>query len=157
MSRDKEFDALRSRADLKKLVADVDAKRPLNDRAWDLATAPDPSLRDPTRAVELAEKAVAELPKNANCWNTLGVARYRAGDYTGAVAALMKYRELRTSDAEWTNPFFLAMTHWKLDHKDEAARWYKLAVEWMERKTANSETMRRVRAEAAELLATEKK
>jgi eukaryotic-like serine/threonine-protein kinase len=157
MSKGKEFDVLRAREDFKKLVADVEARRPLNDRAWDLATDPDPSVRDPTRAVELAEKAVAEAPKKADYWNTLGVARYRAGDYKGAVAALMKYRELRTNDAEGTNPFFLAMTHWKLDDKDEAARWHKLAVEWMERKKANSEMMRQVRAEAAELLAVEKK
>ena len=101
--------------------------------------------------------AVAELPKEANCWNTLGVARYRAGDYKGAVAALMKYRDLRANDAEWSNPFFLALAHWRLDNKDEAARWYKLGVEWMERKKANSETTRRARAEAAELLAVEEK
>jgi serine/threonine protein kinase/Flp pilus assembly protein TadD len=157
MKQDKDLDALRDREDFKKLVADLESKRPLNDLAWELATDPNLSLRDPTRAVELAEKAVAELPKDANCWNTLGVARYRTADYKGAVAALMKYRELRTSDAEWTNPFFLAMAHWKLGQKDEAARWYKLAVEWMERKKADSEMMRRVRAEAAELLAVEKK
>jgi tetratricopeptide (TPR) repeat protein len=157
MKQDKDLDPLRDREDFKKFLADLESNRPLNDLAWELATHPDPSRRDPKRAVELAEKAVAELPKDANCWNTLGVARYRAGDHMGAVAALMKHRELRTNDAEWTNPFFLAMARWKLDHKDEAARWYKLAVEWMERTKADSEMMRRVRAEAAELLAVEKK
>jgi tetratricopeptide (TPR) repeat protein len=156
MKQDKDLDVLRDREDFKKLVADLESRPPLNTLAWELAIHPDPSRRDPKRAAELAEKAVSELPKDANCWNTLGVARYRVGDYKGSVAALMKYRALRTNDAEWTNPFFLAMAHRNLDHKGEVARWYKLAVEWMDRKKADSETMRRIRAEAAELLAVER-
>jgi serine/threonine protein kinase/tetratricopeptide (TPR) repeat protein len=124
----------------------------MNEQAWKLVTVPDSSLRNADRAVELAEEAVTHGALNANYWNTLGVARYRSGDFEGAIAALEKFRELRTSDAEWTNPFFLAMAHWQLGNKDEAREWYDKGAEWMDEKNAKSEAMLRFRAEAAELL-----
>ncbi|HEX4816111.1 MAG TPA: hypothetical protein VFV66_25485 [Nonomuraea sp.] len=124
-----------------------------NDIAWLLATHPGPSARDPKRAAELAQGAIDLAPKNSNYWNTLGVARYRAGDFEGSIAALQKFRELRTDDAEWGNPFFLAMAHWRSDHKDEARRWYDIGVDWMNKKPANgTDAMKRFRGEAAELL-----
>jgi tetratricopeptide (TPR) repeat protein len=128
----------------------------LNELAWLLATCPEAKYRDPKWAVELAKRAVELKPQEGNYWNTLGVAHYRAGSWKDAVAGLDRSMALRKGgDAyDW---FFLAMAHWKLDDKDEAARWYKLAVEWMERKKATSAMMRQVRAEAAELLAVENK
>ena len=124
----------------------------LNEQAWTLATEPDPAKRDPDRAVKLATEAVELDPKVADWWNTLGVAQYRAGNWKEAITALQKFRELRTNDAEWSNPFFLAMSHRQLGNKDEAVQWYNRAVDWMERKEAKSEMMLRSRAEAAELL-----
>src|SRR5262249_29186881 len=62
----------------------------LNDLAWLLVTLADATFHDPRRAVALAERAVAQVPRNANYWNTLGVAHYRAGDYPAAWAALEK-------------------------------------------------------------------
>ena len=55
--------------------------------AWCLATHPDPKVRKPARAVELAKEAIGLKPF-ATYWNTLGAARYRAGDFQGAVEAL---------------------------------------------------------------------
>ena len=46
--------------------------------SWFLATCPDPQLRDPAHAVELATLAVRRTPDDADCWRTLGVAHYRA-------------------------------------------------------------------------------
>ena len=128
-----------------------DAER-CNQLAWFLAIAPDPKVRDAGRAIELAENAVELAPKEANYWNTLGVAQYRAGDWLQAITALKKYRELRADDSEWSNPFFLAMAHWQLGNKDKARQWYAQAVEWMEKNQPHSETLRRFRAETAELL-----
>src|SRR5262249_38881356 len=52
-----------------------------NDLAWFLATCPDAKVRDPGRAVQVAEKAVALAPTSGRIWSTLGVARHRAGDW----------------------------------------------------------------------------
>src|SRR5262249_19500862 len=65
-----------------------------NNLAWLLATAPDPALRDPARAVELARKSVELDPKQGTSWNTLGAALYRIGDCSGAIEALRKSNEL---------------------------------------------------------------
>jgi tetratricopeptide (TPR) repeat protein len=91
-----------------------------SDAAWLLATCPDARLRDPGRAVRLAADAV----KLRTYWRqTLGVSRYRAGDFKGSIEVLEK----STKDAcSWS---FLAMAHWQLDDTAEARRWYDQAVE----------------------------
>ena len=54
--------------------------------AWDLATNPDPKLRDGQRAVELAENAVAaENRKNPQILDTLAAAYAEIGKFTNAV------------------------------------------------------------------------
>jgi tetratricopeptide (TPR) repeat protein len=129
----------------------------LNSRAWTLATNVDPQKRDPARATELAREALEIAPKVADGWNTLGVAQYRAGNWKDAVSSLEKYRQLRTSDAEWTNPFFLAMAHRQLGNQEEARRWYDTGVAWMERIAPTSESLMRARREAADLLGMSEK
>ena len=129
----------------------------LNRRSWILATDPDPEKRDPDRAVKLATEVVELTPKVADCWNNLGVARYRNGDFEGAIAALQKFRELCSNDQEWSNPFFLAMAHWQLGKMDEAQQWFETAVNWMDAKAPTSELLIRFRAEAAELLGVDEK
>ena len=119
--------------------------------AWFLATCPDPKFRDPKRAVELAQKAVELEPKNADYWQTLGVARYRVADWRGAIVALGKVKELGSpgDSMEW---FPLAMAHWQLGEKEEARKWYDRAVSWMDKNQPKDEELRRFRTEAAELL-----
>src|SRR5262249_39578799 len=75
--------------------------------AWFLATAPNPKVRDGNRAVGLAKKAVELAPKDGICWNTLGVAHYRAGQWQDAVTALERSIKLRNGgdSLDW---FFLA-------------------------------------------------
>jgi hypothetical protein len=46
----------------------------------------------------------------------------------------------------------LAMTHVRLDRKDEARTWYEKAVGWMEKNAPKNEKLIRLRAEAAALL-----
>src|SRR5262249_16306746 len=84
----------------------------LNNAAWFLATCAGLRLRDPVRAVELAEKAVKLAPRDA--WNTLGVAYYRAGQWKKAISALEKSIELDPDPARPSgfNTFFLAMSQW---------------------------------------------
>jgi tetratricopeptide (TPR) repeat protein len=156
MSTDQSLDLPRRQAYMEQLMAALEGGRP-NEVAWQLATNPEPGLRDPARAVELAKRAIARAPKDADAWNTLGIARYRSGDFKASIAALEKYRELRTNIAEWSNPFFLAMAHWRLGHKDEALGWYEKASEWMNKHARTSESLIRFRSEAAELLGVSEK
>ena len=65
----------------------------LNNLAWYLVTAPNPTARNPRRALELATKAVELSPKSWASWNTLGVAHYRNGDWESARKALMTSQE----------------------------------------------------------------
>jgi tetratricopeptide (TPR) repeat protein len=129
---------------------DPDQPNAQNVIAWLLATWPDPKVRNPARAVELAKKAVDRMPTKGDYWNTLGVAQYRAGDWKAAVAALEKSMELGKggNSADW---LFLAMAHWKLGHKEESRKFYARAIEWMT-KHRPTEELRLFRAEAAQLL-----
>ncbi len=123
----------------------------MNDLAWLLATCPDENWRDAERAVELAEKAVDLAPEQGNFWNTLGVARYRMGDYQAAIDALNKSMELGSggSGVDW---FFLAMAQWRLGNKEEARRWHEKAIQWTEKHRPADEELGRFRAEAAALM-----
>jgi serine/threonine protein kinase/Tfp pilus assembly protein PilF len=124
-----------------------------NNLAWFLATGPDPSRRDPRRAVELGKRAVEVAPKNGACWNTLGVALYRADNWDGAIAALEKSMAMQGDNSfDW---FFLAMAHWQRGQRDEARRHYDRAVRWMKTGNPNDTELRRFRAEAAALLQVE--
>src|SRR5262249_53932058 len=85
-------------------------------------------------------------------WNTLGVARYRAGQLEQAIQALDRSRQLRREDDSY-NTFFLAMAHRRLGHKAEAARWYSQGVDWMKRWPPEEvPELVAFRAEAAEVL-----
>ncbi len=123
----------------------------LNGLSWLLATGPEPSLRDPAQAVELATKAVAQVPNDGSLHNTLGVAQYRAGNWNGAVASLGKSVELRSGgdSLDW---FFLAMAHWQLGDREQARKDFARAVAWMDKNRPQDAELRRFRAEAADLL-----
>ncbi len=121
-----------------------------NNRAWRLATDADPNQRDPAEAVRLAEQAVTAEPKNADYYNTLGVARYRAGDFRAAIDALTFGSDSRGASAH--DAFFLAMAYARLGNHDEARRWYATANNWMRQNDPNNAELRRFRLEAAAVL-----
>jgi hypothetical protein len=56
--------------------------------------------------------------------------------------------------AQW---FFLAMAHWRLGRKHKAREWYDRAVQYMDKNQPNDAYRRGLWAEAAELLAIDKK
>jgi tetratricopeptide (TPR) repeat protein len=109
-----------------------DWPQPHRDLAWLLATCPEARFRNPTRAVNLAERAVQLAPDDGGSYNTLGVAHYRAGDRKAASNALEKSMSLRQGG----DPFdwlFFAMAQWRLGKKEEARTWYDRSVAWMEK------------------------
>lgn len=122
-----------------------------NLHAWLLATCPEASLRDPARAVQAAQRAVAIQPQVGAFWNTLGVAHYRAGSAEAARNALVKAMELRRggNSVDW---FFLAMISWQQGQRAEAYNWYTQAVLWMDQHQPEDGELLRFRMEAASLL-----
>jgi tetratricopeptide (TPR) repeat protein len=131
----------------------------MNNLAWTLATTPDVKLRDPRRAVELAAKAAQAEPTTDGHRGTLGTARYRAGDWKGAIADLEQAIGLRKPDdpRNANEGFFLAMAHWQLGEKGQAREWFAKSVQWMEKGNQDDAELKRFRAEAAGLLGVEKK
>jgi tetratricopeptide (TPR) repeat protein len=134
-----------------KLCSETSAENQ-NNLAWILATSPEPTLRDPKLAVAAAERAVALQPAVGGRWNTLGVARYRAGDYVKAIDALKKSRELQKSESLSWDAFCLAMAYWQLGYKDESRQWYEQAIAWMDKNAPKNEELLRFRAEATAMI-----
>jgi len=131
-------------------------------------SASGPGLADPSPAgvdlllglaVELAERGVALEPGDANIWNTLGVARYYAGDFEGAIDALMKDNEL--SDVQGPLTWLpLAMAYQRLGDEDAARKWYADGVSWMATNAGTDDLLwfrdaEWFREQAAELLGQE--
>ncbi len=115
-----------------------------------LAMCPEVKYRNGPRAVEAAKKAVELAPQSPWYWQMLGWAQYRAGAWQASIEALEKSCKLQpggVGDAfQW---FFLAMAHWQLSQKEQARNWYDKA---MQKEKVWPEELRRIRAEAAELL-----
>jgi tetratricopeptide (TPR) repeat protein len=109
--------------------------------------------RNPERALLLAEKAIEFDPKPSRALSNLGFARYRLGHWPASIEVLRKSCQLApdgNGDAfQW---FLLAMAHWQIDQKDEARSWFDKANEWMQFNQSDDDHLRRVHAEAAELL-----
>ncbi len=125
--------------------------RLLNDRAWQLATHPDPRAQDPPGAVALAGEAVGRQPATGAYWQTLGVAQYRAGNWKGAIHALEKWGELHPP-GRGASELFLAMAYGRLGHQHAARTRYDSAVRWMDLLRPQDPGLHRLRAEADEVL-----
>jgi serine/threonine protein kinase/Flp pilus assembly protein TadD len=131
--------------------------------AWLLATCPEPKLRDPKRAVKLADKAVMAAPEDVASWTTLGVARYRSGDWTGAAVALQQAVKLSRRAGDFKREvgyalFFQAMAQHQLGHVERARAAYQGSLDWLDAnreildgRGAEAEELSRLRAEAEEL------
>jgi tetratricopeptide (TPR) repeat protein len=123
----------------------------LEHAAWFSVICPDVRLRNPAEAVECARKSVERKSDSGIGWSTLGAAHYRAGDYPAALAALEHSVRIHGSDS--LNWFFLAMTHERLGHHEEARNYYDKAQEWrVQRNRSSNVELRLFQAEASEVL-----
>ncbi len=127
----------------------------VNGLAWFLATVEQKELRDPKRAVQLSKGLAELLPEYGACWNSYGVAQYRAGDWKGAEESLTKSIDL-SKGGDSNDFFFLAMANWQLGHKEEARKWYGKAVQWMDERQPKNPELVRFRAETEELMGMKK-
>ena len=115
-------------------------------------------LRHPRRALELAKQAVDLAPREAPIWRNLGVAHYRNGELAAAVLALEKAIEFGHGDSRGAR-YFLALTYWKLDRKEDARKALARAHVDTEKDAAGNaanwllaEDIRRARAEATAII-----
>ena len=102
-------------------------------------------------AVSLAGQATELQPDNASLWNTLALARYRARDWPGALAAIERSMRLRNGgDAnDW---LILAMIRWREGDRAVARRWYDQAATEIKRKGSTDHDLLRLRDEASGLV-----
>jgi tetratricopeptide (TPR) repeat protein len=108
-------------------LGDTEDIRTANGVAWTCALAPE-ALTDMQLCVQLAKRVLAEQPERSYYQNTLGAVLYRAGDWQAANVALQKSIELHGEGGIVCDYLFLAMTHCRLDHPDEARDWLAKAV-----------------------------
>jgi WD40 repeat protein len=92
-----------------------------NNVAWYCGRFPN-RVEDPGKVVALAEKALKDWQGDPTFRNTLGVALYRAGRYSEAIAELDQAVALGHGGGvfDW---IFLAMAHQRLGHQEEAQKW----------------------------------
>lgn len=72
-----------------------------NNVAWLLATARDPEVRDPRKAIAMAQEALLHNPTDYHIWSTLAEAYYADGQYEKALRAateMMELAQAQTSD-----------------------------------------------------------
>jgi tetratricopeptide (TPR) repeat protein len=150
---EKAADHYRQALDIKEglVTRDPDNATDANDLAWFLTNCADPSFRNPVRALSLAQRAVNQLPENADFRSTLGVAQYRQGHWKAALASLEKANRLYQDRDEGTW-WFLAMAHWRLGEKEAARTCYDRATQLSKVYEYPREEEGRFRAEAADLL-----
>jgi tetratricopeptide (TPR) repeat protein len=122
--------------------------------AWHFAVCPDPHFRNPARAVELGDQAVARFPQNGWYRAVLGVAQYRNGQWQAAIASLEKANQLRRDVYEgfW---LYLAMAHWQLGEREAARACYDRAVGLIKSREYPAHVANRTHAEARELMGIE--
>jgi serine/threonine protein kinase len=133
------------------LQYEPDDTRACNNLAWMLACRADALPQITTRAVELAERAVTRTATEGAFWNTLGLARYRSGQWQAAAKALEESVRLRSGgDAyDW---LLLAMVRWRLGDRAESQRLYDRSVDSINKNAATNQELSRFRAEASRLL-----
>jgi uncharacterized protein HemY len=107
-------------------------------------------LRDSSEAVASAKQSLARAPDERSYWSTLGLAHYRAGDYSSAHAALQKSITLSNGgDArDW---LVLAMIAWKKGQPKESRSWYDQSARWLQTHGPTDE-LHHLRKEASEMM-----
>lgn len=100
--------------------------RALNHHSWTILTAPEAEEEDLRRALEMAETLVRCVPASGGWLNTLGVAQYRLGDLTNALATLersdrMNRRQLRPGGIG-EDVAVMAMAQHRLGRTEDFAR-----------------------------------
>jgi tetratricopeptide (TPR) repeat protein len=98
-----------------------------NDKAWSLVIGP-PARGLPGLAIDLAQRAVDMAAGQFLYLNTLGVAQYRAGQFTRAIGSLERSLAAGRGEFDAFDLFLLAMSHHALGHRAQARVCFDRAV-----------------------------
>ncbi len=122
-----------------------------NNLAWLLAGRPEAAPHDPVQAIALAERALALDRDRGEAWNTLGVAHFRAGQWSEAIDALEESMRLRYGGdpCDW---LYLAMARHRLGDAAEARRWLDRSLAWIQARPHVDPDLIPLRAEALRLI-----
>lgn len=130
LDRDSELSEEVRRA-ARELVARLeDSPRELVNAAWPLCMRPGGLKEDYARALRMAEEAVRRAPHSKDFVRTLGVARYRNEDYTGAVELLSREELIQFCDGSEEASVtlsFLALAQARSGAMADAARTFAQA------------------------------
>jgi WD40 repeat protein len=131
----------------------ADATR-LNGESWSTACRPGKPLVAYRRAVRWAEAACRQQPNSGAYRNTLGVARYRAGEHAEAEAELTRSAKLNAQQRGGSDPSdlaFLALAQHRQGAKARARKTYERLQKLMkEARWANNEEAKGYLREAEE-------
>jgi hypothetical protein len=117
--------------------------------AWECVLLPDAGV-DHTKVVRIAEAAVARNPRDPDFLLTLGAALYRGGSFEKAAKTLadaeaaFQREKLAPSPSIYvsTTPLyadlFLAMTHQRLNHREDAQQWLNKASQAIDHASTTS-------------------
>jgi tetratricopeptide (TPR) repeat protein len=129
-TRGDELEAIPLAFELVDIAPDVDggqhyeeAVRGLHNLGWHVALDPDHTEEEYRLALDAVQRALAEKPDTPAFTNTLGVLKFRLGDYEGALESLAISNAHYSKEYEGGAPCdlaFMAMTHHKLGHTQEA-------------------------------------
>jgi serine/threonine protein kinase len=119
--------------------------------AFFLLTPPDSRFRDPRRAMRLCVKLVSLRPDFRECWRSLTLARYRLGEYQGALQAAGQGQQ-RIGSEDRSLGFIQAMCHWQLGDRVLARQLHRETAAWMNANCPGEETLCSEREEAARLI-----
>jgi hypothetical protein len=108
--------------------------------AWTCALGPEGVAADPT-VVELARRSASLLPETRFRFPPIGPVLYRSGQLDEALTQLtMAVNAPKNLGAPETySHFFLAMTHHRLGHRDEARHWFDQAAQATKKMLAHSD------------------
>lgn len=137
------------------LSADYTSLGRINNLTWLLVASSQEDLRDPAEAAELCQPLIAYLNSNedASLCNTVGVVHYRNGRFRDALEALERSKTL--DDYEFMramNDFVIAMSHWKLEQREQATIAYQAGMAWIEGNPAQEAETIMFQKEAERLL-----
>lgn len=119
-----------------------------NRYARTLANSPSIELRDPGRAIEVAEETFARSSSSAEFAATVGIAHFRNGDYESAAQWLTKANDFRQSPRAY-DLLFLAMTNQRLERADAARQQFDSATQLMNESMRGNLELTRLHLETA--------